>query len=163
MILVHAGTYMYRHQPDSALRLIMLCPPSCAYESRQNVWLGPFAQFPSAWQSPPQSDHPGVACHCQSFTAKCSPHTRCCNACHPSGIVASGTKSGFFTYRYVPVCTKCIRVRMLTMVRTGMYSVCTGIMTCMIAMKSGTVLVFKHHHVPVPYTQYLFALSKVKT
>ncbi len=38
----------------------------------------------------------------------------------------------------------------------------TGIMTCMIAMKSGTVLVFKHHHVPVQCTQYLFPLSKVK-
>ncbi len=36
-------------------------------------------------------------------------------------------------------------------------------MTCMIAMKSDTVLVFKHHHVPVLYTQYLFPLSKVKT
>jgi hypothetical protein len=36
-------------------------------------------------------------------------------------------------------------------------------MTCMIAMKSGTVFVFKHHHVPVPYTQYLFPMSNVKT
>ena len=33
----------------------------------------------------------------------------------------------------------------------------------MFAMKSGTVLVYKHHHEPVPYTRYLFSLSKVKT
>ncbi len=43
-----------------------------------------------------------------------------------------------------------------------MYQVCTGIMTCKIAMKCGTVLVFKHHHIPVPYTHYLYPLSKVK-
>ncbi len=36
-------------------------------------------------------------------------------------------------------------------------------MTCMIAMKSGVVLVFNHHHIPVQYTQYLISLSKVKT
>ena len=74
----------------------------------------------------------------------------------------------FGTYRYVPVCTEYILVRNAEngtyhYVCTGMYSVCTGIMTCMIAMKSGTVLVFKHHHVPVLYTQYHFPLSKVKT
>ena len=62
-ILVHTGTYWYRRRPNSTLHWITLCPPSCAYESQQNAWLGPFAQFPSAWQSPPKSDHPGVACH----------------------------------------------------------------------------------------------------
>ncbi len=50
----------YRRKPNSKLELhlITLCLPSCAYdESQQNAWLGPFAQFPSAWQSPLQSDH----------------------------------------------------------------------------------------------------------
>ncbi len=76
------GMYKYRRKPNSTLHLITLCPPSSASESQQNAWLGLFAQFPSAWQSPPQSDHPGVACQSQSSTAKCWPHTRCCHACH---------------------------------------------------------------------------------
>jgi hypothetical protein len=47
-ILVHTGTYRYRRKPNSTLHLITLCPPSCAYESQQNAWLGPFAQFSSS-------------------------------------------------------------------------------------------------------------------
>ncbi len=83
-----SGTYRYRFPQHGALHLITLRPLSGAYESQQNAWLqvGPFSQFPSSWQpeSPPQSDHPDVACHCQSSTAKCWPHTRasCCHACH---------------------------------------------------------------------------------
>ena len=46
-------------------------PPSYAYESAQNAWLGPSSQFSSWRRSPPQSDHPGVACHCQSSTTTC--------------------------------------------------------------------------------------------
>ncbi len=71
--------------------------------------------------------------------------------------------------RYIPVCTGMYAVYTGTYVEngryqyvSGMYQVCTGIMTCKIAMKCGTVFVFKHHHTPVPYTQYLFPLSKVK-
>jgi hypothetical protein len=64
-ILVHTGMYWYVHvQASTTIR-----PPSCAYWSQQNALLGPFSQFSSTWQSPPQSDHPGVACHCQSSTA----------------------------------------------------------------------------------------------
>jgi hypothetical protein len=45
-----------------------------------------------------------------------------------------------------------------------MYQVGTVIMTCKLAsmMKCGTALIFKHHHIPIPYIQYLFPLSKVK-
>ncbi len=93
-------------------------------------------------------------------------------------IVTCCTKSGFLVrtgmYQPVPSTYWYVMLKMVhtvVPVCTGMsvYSVCTGItsMTCMIAMKSGTVLVFKHHHVleleTVPYAQYLFPLSKVKT
>ncbi len=92
-----------------------------------------------------------------------------------SGIVtrASGMKSGFLvhTCMYWSVPSLAVTYRdwyvMLKMVHTSvywyvlsMYRYC--IMTCMIAMKSGTVLVFKHHHVPVLYTQYHF-LSVLKS
>ncbi len=46
-------------------------PPSGAHDSAQNAWLGPSSQFSSWLQSPPQSDHPGVACHGQSSTTTC--------------------------------------------------------------------------------------------
>ena len=70
-ILVYTGTYWYILRKHSKLHLITLHPPSCAYESQQNAWLGPLSHFSSAWRSPPLSDHPGEAFHGQSSTAKC--------------------------------------------------------------------------------------------
>ena len=69
-ILVYTGTYWYILPKHSKLHLITLHPPSGAYESQQNAWLGPFSQFSSAWRSPPQSDHPGEAFHCQSSASR---------------------------------------------------------------------------------------------
>ena len=65
------GTYWYILRKHSKLHLLTLHPPSGAYESQQNAWLGPVSQFSSAWRSPPQSDHPGEAFHGQSSTARC--------------------------------------------------------------------------------------------
>ena len=70
-ILVYTGTCWYILRKHSKLHLITLHPPSCAYESQQNAWLGPLSHFSSAWRSPPLSDHPGEAFHGQSSTAKC--------------------------------------------------------------------------------------------
>jgi len=81
-ILVHTGIYWYILQKNSKLYLIMCSPPSCTYESVQIAWLGPPFQFSSWQQSPPQSDHQGVACNCQSSTATCWPHTHCWHARH---------------------------------------------------------------------------------
>ncbi len=53
--------YRYRLQQISTLHLITLHPPSGAYESLQNVWLGPLSLFSSSLKSCPHSDHPGVA------------------------------------------------------------------------------------------------------
>ena len=69
-ILVHTGIYLYIVEKNGKLHLIMCSPPSGAYESAQISWLGPSSQISSLRQSPPQSDHPGVACHGQSSTAK---------------------------------------------------------------------------------------------
>ncbi len=41
--------------------------------------------------------------------------------------------------KYIPVCT-------------SMYRVCTGLMTCRIAIYWGTLLGFKHNHIPVQYS-----------
>ncbi len=95
--LVH--TCMYRHvryrlQQSSTLHLITLHPPSSAFKSQQNVWLGPLSLFSSSSKSRPHSNHPGVACHTQSSTATCWPHTRCCHTYLPSEVVESAQPKG---------------------------------------------------------------------
>ena len=57
--------------------------PCDAGESLLRAGAGP-SELPPSWhQSFQLTDHPGAACHVQIATAKGSPHTHCCHACHP--------------------------------------------------------------------------------
>ncbi len=83
-IPVHTGTYWYRRKPNSTLHWITLCPPSCAYKSLQNDWLGPSHSFLK---------------HCSLL------HSQTTQAWLATAKVPQYIPAHASTYRYILVCT----------------------------------------------------------
>ncbi len=77
----HTSSPVQLHNHTSLL--IRPNQPCYACESQLRAGSAPSEQPPSCHQSFQLTDHPGVACHVPTATARCLPHAHCCHACYP--------------------------------------------------------------------------------